>query len=984
MVVGAQMPDEQRDYFISFNSADEAYAKAISDALRAEGFTTFFHPDDLDPGGYVPKWMDDALRGSRQMLALCSPKYMDEGAVYSEAERYAWFWRDTRGEKFKLIPVVLQKVELPPIFAVYRRLTVTSMTPVQAAIAIVAALKKPEENKERQSLRGIQPSEVVLQSAYVHTTGLPETGYERLVGRDAELGRLDKAWLDAKINILSLVAEGGAGKSALVNEWIKRMQAHNYPGAELVLGWSFYSQGTTERAASAEEFLNWMLEKLGIMRATTSASAKADAIAEAMMRRRVLLLLDGVEPLQQGPGPQLGQLKDLGLRALLRRFAATPPGAKHGLIVLTSRLVVKDIARWQDGAAPVQCVEQLSNGAGAALLHDNGVVGTDKDLKAASHDFGGHPLALGLLASFLKETQTGDVRRRDHIRTYLADVDNPCHDHARRVMESYEKDWLTGQPVLLATMYIMGLFDRPASSDCLSALRAEPAIKGFTDQIIMLDDAEWRRVVTRLREVRLLSPLDPSAPQALDAHPLVREWFGERLRQVNDTAWKAAHGRLYEHLRDTTKEGDTPSIKDLAPLYQAIAHGCRAERHQEVLDKVFKDRIFQRRSIGRLKFYSMKKLGAFGSDLAAVSWFFDKAYEVPVITVNATEWPWLLSVAAFTLRAQGRFAEARPAERGALRMAEDAKNWRNAAIGASNLAESEEIVGEISSAIATAEQSVVHADHSGDEVLMMLRRSMQASALQAAGQTKEAERFFSDAERRQKKQEPALPLYSVGGYRYCEMLLSKGDYAGVRDRAMQTLAIARDSNSLLDIGLDTLTLGRAHLALALENVDSEQSAAAKSQNARTSHAWLDQAVEKLSAAGSSHHVPRGYLARAAFRRGVGDWNGAARDLEEVEEIAEPGPMRLHLCDMAIERTRLAFAQMEAFAPLSGLTECSSPKPEQLGQAECKSLFDEARKQLAIAADYIEKCGYHRRDDELAELQAVLHGEKTFAELPPRV
>jgi len=49
-----------------------------------------------------------------------------------------------------------------------------------------------------------------------------------------------------------------------------------------------------------------------------------------------------------------------------------------------------------------------------------------------------------------------------------------------------------------------------------------------------------------------------------------------------------------------------------------------------------------------------------------------------------------------------------------------------------------------------------------------------------------------------------------------------------------------------------------------------------------------------------------------------------------------------------------------------------------------ALKQEAGKQLAIAADTIEKCGYHKRDEELAELRAVLKGEKTFAELPPRV
>lgn len=79
--------------------------------------------------------------------------------------------------------------------------------------------------------------------------------------------------------------------------------------------------------------------------------------------------------------------------------------------------MIKDIARWKDSAAPVVDVEKLSAEAGAALLRDNGVWGTDKELKAAAHDFDGHPLALGLLATYVKETQHGDVRRRSHSPT---------------------------------------------------------------------------------------------------------------------------------------------------------------------------------------------------------------------------------------------------------------------------------------------------------------------------------------------------------------------------------------------------------------------------------------------------------------------------------------------------------------------------------------------------------------------------------------
>jgi AAA ATPase domain/TIR domain len=507
----------------------------------------------------------------------------------------------------------------------------------------------------------------------VHITGLPETGYERLVGRDAELTRLDEAWADRNTNILSLVAEGGAGKSALVNEWLKRMQADGYRGAEAVLGWSFYSQGSKERATSAEPFLNWALDRLGIEVNTTSATAKGEAIAEALARRRVLLVLDGCEPLQHGLGTQQGELQDRGLRGLLRRFAAMPPAETRGLVVLTSRQAVKDIARWKDGAALVLDVEELSDEAGALLLRDNGVRGTEAELRAASRAFGGHPLALGLLASFLKETQGGDVRRRDHIRELLDDPENPRHDQARRVMESYEREWLAGQPLPHAIMHIVGLFDRPASDDCLAALRRNPAIPGLTDAIVDLDDSAWPRAVGRLRDVQLLTPQDRSAPNALDAHPLVREWFGQRLEKANPEAWRAAHGRLYEHLRDTTREGETPTLEDLAPLYQAIPHGCRAGRHQEALDDIYTNRICGRRTDGEIEFYSFRKLGAVGSELAALSWFFDKAYETPIATLSLGDRSWVLGLAAIALSAQGRFVEALPATRTGLQMDIDAK-----------------------------------------------------------------------------------------------------------------------------------------------------------------------------------------------------------------------------------------------------------------------------------------------------------------------
>jgi hypothetical protein len=685
-----------------------------------------------------------------------------------------------------------------------------------------------------------------------------------------ELTRLDDAWSDGKTSILSLVAEGGAGKSALVDEWLERLRVDSYQGADCVLGWSFFSQGSKERATSADEFLNWALAKLGLTVATTNASAKGEAIAEALTNRRALLILDGVEPLQHGPGPQAGQLKDQGLRALLRRFAAAPPAPGHGLIVLTSRVPVADIQRFGKDTAPVVDVERLSDEAGAELLRDNDVWGIDRDLKAASRDFGGHPLALTLLASFLKETKNGDVRRRDHIRGLLADKDNPRHDQARRVMESYEKEWLADQPILLAILHCVGLFDRPASGDCLKALRAKPPIRGLTNDIVKLDDSAWRRNVARLREVRLLSPVDPSDPEALDAHPLVREWFSERLKATNEAAWKAAHSRLYDHLRDTTHEGRAPKLADLAPLYHAIAHGCRAGRHEEALYEVYVDRIC-RLAHGMFEAYSLKKLGAVGSDLAAISWFFERPYGTPAAALKSSDRSWVLGQASYSLRAQGRVQEAMLAMRKALQMEEAANSWRNASIVASNLSQTELLSGAITAAAVTAEKAVGLADRAGEAFQMMNNRTTQADAFHSAGDRDKAQGLFADAERRQRERQPEYPLlYSLQGYRYCDLLLSRRRAEEALNLAMRTLEWARAQNFVLDTGLDTLTLGRAHFALALQCLATGPVVGSVSAHAPVAAARIDGAVEGLRASGEYVWIARGLIARAAFRRAVGD------------------------------------------------------------------------------------------------------------------
>jgi tetratricopeptide (TPR) repeat protein len=450
---------------------------------------------------------------------------------------------------------------------------------------------------------------------------------------------------------------------------------------------------------------------------------------------------------------------------------------------------------------------------------------------------------------------------------------------------------------------------------------------------------------------------------------LVREWCGDRLKQTYEAAWKEAHSRLYDHLRDTTCEGETPTLAHLAPLYHAIAHGCRAGH----------------RPNRQIEYYSLYRLGAVGSNLAAISCFFDKAYENPVAGLTPSNRSWALGEASFYLRSQGRLQEAIPVMRSSLLIAEVARNWRIAASRARNLCETEMLVGEIAAGSTTSERATDYAQRSRDTYQMLAARVAKAAVVYAASDWQMANDLFVEADQMQQGYQPDFPLlYSSRGYQYCDLLISQGRALEALDRATRTLPAARQDGGLLTIALDTLTLGRAHLLLSLRSVSVGNSVVSDGDEERPLGDSFDEAIEGLRASGLSEYVPRGLLARAAFRRAVGNWDGAARDLDEAQEIAEPGPMRLYRCDIALERARLALAGREPFAPLNGRVEPSPPPPTVPDAGEGLQLLEQARKELDAARNLIAECGYHRRDEELAELDAVVDGRRSFADLPPRV
>jgi predicted ATPase len=449
-----------------------------------------------------------------------------------------------------------------------------------------------------------------LEPEKISVARLPVTGPD-LFGREGDIAFLDAAWANQQVNVVTIAAWAGVGKSTLVNHWLGGMAAEHYRSAQLVFGWSFYRQGSSGAASSADEFLDAALTWFGDPDPRIgTAWEKGERLAKLIAHRRVLLVLDGLEPLQNPPGPQEGRLRDPSLQALLRELAAF----NSGLCLITTRLPIEDIADHEHTSAPRRDLEQLSSDAGAKLLRAMGIKGDEAELRKASDEFSGHCLALTLLGSYLTDAYNGDVRFRKEVSERLT------HDvrqgvHARKVMESYQ-NWL-GEGPELSVLRILGLFDRPASEKVLEVLLQSPVIPNLTESLADLKPSEWRTILAKLRRARLLAGADPHNQRHLDMHPLVREYFGEQLRSHHTEAWKECNRRLYHYYRALAPRLPH-NVREMEPLFLAVICGCNAGLFHKALHEVYIPRI-QRGNAG----FAANILGARGALLSVLVHFFE-------------------------------------------------------------------------------------------------------------------------------------------------------------------------------------------------------------------------------------------------------------------------------------------------------------------------------------------------------------------------
>jgi tetratricopeptide (TPR) repeat protein len=954
--------------FISYSHDSDEHAErvlALSNRLREDGLDCILDQYEPYPSEGWPKWMSKQLRECQLVLVVCTETYLNrvtgkekpgtgKGVKWESTLAYNYIYNeDSKNTRF--IPVVFSaddKAFIPDILSgatyhclededgyqqLYRRLT-GQLKVVKPPIGTV----KPLSPAQTPALFGTDRDKPPRLSL----SRMPETMTPELLGRDKQIAALDEAWQDNHTRIVTLIAWGGVGKTCLLNHWLKKMAKAGYKGARRVYAWSFYTQGAQEgKQASADSFIVASLKWFGDPQPEEGPMVdRARRLAGLIGQENTLLVLDGMEPLQypenkNDPGLD-GRLKDPALKALLKELAH----AASGLCLVSSRLRLTDLddfAGKEDDPVEVMELEHLDQESGVKLLKLLGVTkGRDPDFRAAVQEHGGHALTLSLLGRLVKNAHDRDIRKRDRIKGVFKETMQGAH--AFHVMESYES-FLAGKPEL-EILRLMGLFDRPVSKAAMAALTAPPAIDTLTQGLQTMDDQERRLAISTLRDLGLLAPAreeEAEEGEALDCHPLVREYFGRKLEHDHPGSFRAAHERLYDFYRGLPEKEQPDTLEEMEPLFAAVAHGCRAGLHQRARDEVYRPRILRYNEA-----YTTKKLGAFAADLAALSNFFHTPWSRPAERLREEFKPTVLAGAAFDLRALGRLREAEEPLQAELEMRVKLEDWQNAGIAAGNLSELMLTLGRVAKAIEYGRQTVDHVDRNGDVFLKVAMLTTLADALHQAGRGDEATTLFREAEELQKKSRPDYPfLFSVRGYRYCDLLLGTAEPGKGREvmaRAEESLKISIISKHPLSIGLDHLALGQAQVIAAQENNNQNHW-----NQARQS---LDRAVEELRKSGYQYYLPLGLLAQAGYFRLRSEFEKARTDLEEVLDIARAGDMKLHLADYHLEAARLALAEKNE---------------------ERKSRSEE---ELRIAEKMIKEMGYLRREGEVGEIRKRINCE----------
>jgi len=681
-------------------------------------------------------------------------------------------------------------------------------------------------------------------------------------GRAAKLQDL-KDWLQSPVTpdrVISIVAAGGTGKTALVNKALHEATLSDRAG---VFVWSFYEDPHTDAFLRA---------------AYTYFTGEKDAPAGGMLERLQLalsgdaphvLVLDGLERVQsEGDRGRRGELEDLQLKRLVRALAG---GVGNARALATSRFPLVDLEGWTGAGHRAIVLDDLELPVALDVLRAWGASGEDAALAKVIEplNIGGfyHALSVAVLASYI-----GNFGAIEFSLSDAADVD-PKARRLSRILEQYAKALTPQERDLLARL---SLFPRGVKVELLGwIVQSGGEVAGA---LIGLSDRDLVRLLERLRALGLVFRYETDRQIVYSAHPFLREFFRNLLDTREEPVHESVRSKLAPSLeaRPSTKPRD-PAILDQYELL--IEETLLAGRVQDARDLYWYG-LGSYKNLGKV-------LGDNARGLRIVERF------VPRDEFSAVEpqLSWrdrgsIVNALGLFAKNLGDLARSRAAYAHCRLLASEAADQERASIVAGNLAEVELLAGRFRQALEHSESAVALATKADDKNQTEESLAWQAEAQFALGDTSAAVVDFRHATELE-----GQPLYSIRGILEAECKLLRGDRTGAlsQTQANRDTCVPQDWNN---------DVCRCNALLARLLLSSDQALAAQ---------YLQDASAFANRSGDVELQLRCFQAACELQRHLGDYPQSIAEGEAGILLADTCGYGKHSIDirLALAETYLA-------------------------------------------------------------------------------
>ena len=413
------------------------------------------------------------------------------------------------------------------------------------------------------------------QVALVYSDPVPDIRYFQ--GRKAELSEVNTWLADKTASIIGIRGEGGIGKSTLAAKVFA--ECPGFVGKF----WADVRQGTSITALAERA-----LKELGVPLEQVQAIEEKNLIPRLLrqlQQGRYLLAIDNLESVLTATGDWQS-----GYDRFLDGFR---PLGSESVLLLSSREYPPNYFGWQ-GSKWLLVDQGLAPAEGAALLAALEVEDTDKNRAAVSEQVQGHPLALSLIAGWLRSKNRLGDRQVDALKQQSDWFQLEGEHRGERQISvesvfqwSMDRVMPEQQHLLRQVSVFRGSFNAEAATAVAGKKSTERSVSDAN-----LDDLE------RFSLLEALPERDKNGLRRFRLQPRIREFVQNHTSDLS-VAHQRAIDYFWDHRQTEFAKDDTQEA--VTEYEKTFYHQCQLERYQDAAKTAFAcDAFLTRRGYSQL------------------------------------------------------------------------------------------------------------------------------------------------------------------------------------------------------------------------------------------------------------------------------------------------------------------------------------------------------------------------------------------------